>query len=108
MSPRPLLVREWADRDVENAVDYYRREASARVALHFIDAVQDSYQRIVDDPLIGSARYAHEMEMPELRFSMVRRFPYLVFYHPVSEGIEVWRILHGHRNIPGRMREPPE
>ena len=108
MSARPLIIREWADRDVANAVSYYQREASARVALRFIDAIQDSYRRIADDPLIGSSRYAHEMEMPGLRFSMVRRFPYLVFYHSVGEGVEVWRILHGHREIPGRMREPPE
>jgi toxin ParE1/3/4 len=38
VSGKPVLPRERANRDVEEAVDHYVREASPTVALGFIDA----------------------------------------------------------------------
>lgn len=106
---RPALIRrEWADLDVENAVDYYRCEAGPDVALRFIDAVCEAYRSIANDPAIGSARYADQLDIPGLRFRSVRGFPYLVFYRSGAEGVEVWRVLQGQRDIPGRVHEAPD
>jgi toxin ParE1/3/4 len=41
-----------------------------------------------------------------LRNWAVKGFPYLVFYIERDDHIEVWRVLHGRRDIPSRMREP--
>ncbi len=108
MTRQALIRREWADLDVENAVAYYRREAGLEVALRFVDAVHETYRSVVQDPAIGSARYADQLDIPGLRFRSVKGFPYLVFYRSVAEGIEVWRVLQGQRDIPGRMNEAPD
>jgi toxin ParE1/3/4 len=33
------------------------------------------------------------------------RYPYLVFYVERADHIDVWRVLHGHRDIPSWMQE---
>jgi toxin ParE1/3/4 len=34
------------------------------------------------------------------------RFPFLVFYVERTDHIDVWRVLHGQRNVPAWMQEP--
>lgn len=106
MSERPVLLRELAHQDVEAAVDHYLREAGPDVALGFIDALQSTYRAIAKHPALGSPRYAQELALPGLRSFAVRDFPYFVFYIDRDDHIDVWRLLHGRRDIPSRMREP--
>jgi toxin ParE1/3/4 len=37
---------------------------------------------------------------------MLKRYPYLVFYVVQDDHIDVWRVLHAHRDIPAWLREP--
>ncbi|HKU13230.1 MAG TPA: type II toxin-antitoxin system RelE/ParE family toxin [Steroidobacteraceae bacterium] len=61
---------------------------------------------IARHPGSGSSRYAHELNLPGLRFWPVQKSPHLIFYVEHSGHIDVWRVLHGHRDIPAWMREP--
>jgi toxin ParE1/3/4 len=36
----------------------------------------------------------------------LRRFPHLVFYVVEADRIDVWRVLHGERDVPQWLREP--
>ena len=105
MSGKPVLPRELANRDVEAAVDYYAHEAGARTALGFIDALQSAYKAIADRPALGSPRHARELSLPGLRSRALKGFPYLIFYVERENQIDVWRVLHSHRDIPSRMRD---
>ena len=80
MSGKPVVLRERARRDIDEAVEHYLGEAGPTVALAFIDALEDARRRIGEQPAAGSPRYAHELDIPGLRSRAVRRFPYLVFY----------------------------
>jgi toxin ParE1/3/4 len=106
VSGKPVLLRDLARRDVEAAVDYYVRIAGPDVALSFIDALQSAYRAIGDRPALGSPRYAQELVLPGLRSLAVKGFPYLVFYIERDDHIDIWRVLHGRRDIPSRMQEP--
>jgi len=96
---KPLVRHERADRDVEEAVEYYLQHAP-EIALLFVDALEQTYRQIQQRPAIGSPRYAHELNLPGLRFRQCKRFPYLVFYVESAQQIDVWRVLHGSRDIP--------
>ena len=106
MSGKPVVLRERARRDIDEAVEHYLGEAGPAVALAFIDALEDARRRIGEQPAAGSPRYAHELDIPGLRSRAVRRFPYLVFYVERPADIDVWRVLNGARDIPAWMREP--
>jgi toxin ParE1/3/4 len=100
----PLVRRARADADVADAIDHYRAE-SLDAALGFIDALEKTYAHIRRFPAIGSPRYGHELNLPGLRFWPCKRYPYLVFYVEHAAAIEVWRVLHGKRDIPNWLQD---
>ena len=106
MSPKQIIPRQRANRDIDEAVDYYLRDAGEKAALGFIDALDRAYRHIARHPATGSPRYAHELDLPGLRSWPLKRYPYLVFYVERDDHIDVWRILHAERDIPAWMREP--
>lgn len=108
MSGKRVVLRERAQRDIDGAVENYLTEAGAAVALNFIDALEETHRQVAAQPATGSPRYAHELNIPGLRFRTVKRFPYLVFYIEREAEIDVWRVLHGARDIPAWMQEPRE
>lgn len=105
MKRKPIVPREQANRDVDEAVGYYLTEANEAVALGFIDALEKAYGHIARHPATGSPRYAHELDLPGLRAWPLSRYHYLVFYVERSDHIDVWRVLHGQRDIPAWMQE---
>ena len=108
MSGKPVVLRERARRDIDEAIEHDLTEAGPAVALRFIDALEHAFRQIGERPASGSPRHAHELEIPGLRFRSIGRFPYLVFYVERDADIDVWRVLHGARDIPAWMREPHE
>lgn len=105
MKAKPVIPRELANRDVDDAVDHYLDEASEKVALGFINALEDAYIHIGRHPSTGSPRYAHELNLPGLRSWPLSRYPYLVFYIERPDYIDVWRVLHGKRDIPAWLQD---
>jgi toxin ParE1/3/4 len=106
VSPKRIIPREQANRDIDAALDHYLSEAGEKAALGFIDALERAFRHIARHPATGSPRYAHELDLPGLRSWPLRRYPYLVFFVERDDHIDVWRILHGERDIPAWMRAP--
>ena len=104
MKAKPVVPREQAQQDVEDALAYYMAEAAEAAALGFIDALEQAYAHIGRHPATGSPRYAHELNLAGLRFWPLTRYPYLVFYVERSDHVDVWRVLHGQRDIPAWMQ----
>ena len=69
-------------------------------ATRVIEAVGDTFKAVAATPNLGVAR---KYRNPRLRG--VRSFPvsgfqnYLVFYRPISDGIEVLHVYHGARDL---------
>ena len=106
MKAKQVIPRELADKDAEDAVDYYLQEAGDQVALGFIESLQKTYDYIGRHPQTGSPRYAHELNLPGLRMWSLKRYPFLVFYIEQDDHIDVWRVLHGKRDIPAWLQAP--
>ena len=106
MKAKPVVQRELANRDIDNAITYYLSEGAGQQALDFIDALAHAYAHISRHPATGSPRYAHELNLPGLRFWPLTRYPHLVFYVERPAHIDVWRVRHCQRDIPPWMQEP--
>lgn len=100
---KPLVRHKRADKDVEAAIKYYLKESPA-IALRFVDVLEQTYHQIQQRPAIGFACYAYELNLPGLRFRQCKRFPYLVFYVESAHQIDIWRVLHGSRDIPAWLQ----
>ncbi len=105
MTAKPVVPREQANLDVDDALAYYLSEGAETAALGLIDALEQAYGHISRHPITGSQRHAFELNLPGLRVWPLTRYPYLVFYVERPDYIDVWRVLHGQRDIPAWMQE---
>jgi toxin ParE1/3/4 len=106
VSPKPVVPRTLASRDVEDAIGYYLKDGAQQAALNFVDALEDAYFILGQHPAIGTSRYATELGIPGLRSWALPRFPYVIFYVEREDHIDVWRVLHGRRDIPALVEDP--
>jgi toxin ParE1/3/4 len=103
---KPILQRALAQDDIVRAFDHYLVEASADVASALVLEIEASMQAIARFPGAGSSRYATPLSIEGLRFVIVERFPYLIFYLDREDRIEVLRVLHQHRDMPAILSLP--
>lgn len=96
-------LRSLASTDIDEAVAYYRGEAGTQVALDFVDALEAAISHLLRHPLTGSLQFSYELEIPELRSWPLENFPYIVFYLPDADRLDIWRVLHARRNIPAYL-----
>jgi toxin ParE1/3/4 len=108
MKSKPIVPRSVANRDVDEAIDHYLNESAEHAALGFIDALEKAYIHIARHPATGSLRYAHALNIPGLRSWPLTRYPHLVFFMGREDHIDVWRVLHGQRDIPARFVDDDE
>jgi toxin ParE1/3/4 len=101
---KPVIPRSQADRDVRQAIGYYLAQDAPDAALNFISALESAYTHIARQPQAGSPRYGHELNLPGLRFVPLHGFPHLVFYVEREDHVDIWRVLHGQRDIPSWMQ----
>ena len=92
--------------DIEDAVDYYAREAGSHVALGYVEDLQNAYKLIASHPASGSPRHGYEIGLPGLRSLQLKRHPYLIFYLEQPNHIDVWRVLHAKMDIPAWLQNP--
>jgi toxin ParE1/3/4 len=104
---KPIVPRERADRDIDEAIAYYAKEAP-HVVDDLIDALEAAYNSISDAPRTGSPRYATSLDIPGLRFKLSQRFPYAIFYIEHTHYIDVIRVLHQQRDIPTLLLGEPD
>jgi toxin ParE1/3/4 len=106
LKAKPIVLRAQARQDVEDEIDWYLEQQAEAAASGFIDALERAYQHISRQPATGSPRYGHALDLPGVRSWPLTRYPHLVFYIERADHIDVWRVLHGQRDIPARMSEP--
>jgi toxin ParE1/3/4 len=107
MKAKPVIPRALANQDVDDAISYYLGEQAEQAALGFIDALEAAYAHIARHPASGLTRYAYELDVPGLLYWPLSRYPHLVFYVQRDDHIDVWRVLHGMRDIPAWLTESP-
>ncbi len=80
------------------AIYRYIRPDDEAIARRFLESAYDSFEFLADHPMIGRAR--PEFGHPDLRSWRVQGFRnYLIFYRPDSGRVQVWRVLHGSRDL---------
>lgn len=87
---RPLRLHEDADRELNDAADYYDHE-SPGLGSAFLDEVDSGFDRIRTHP-----NAAAEV-VPGTRKLVLAKFPYSVVYEVLNEAIHVLAIAHQRR-----------
>ena len=96
--------------DVKNQFAWYWDEAGEEVAWRFEAAVEQTLLFVAAQPDLGRRRHFKHPQLQGLRSIPVER-PFnklLLFYRAEADSIEAWRLMHGARDLPRRLVEPPE
>jgi toxin ParE1/3/4 len=89
----PNKFRKLPQADLDSIWDFIAID-DIQAAERLINRIGNVFQMLVENPLAGRER-------PELRRNL-RSFPvgnYVVFYSPVSDGIEVVRVMNSRQDI---------
>lgn len=84
-----ILVTPLAQEDLGDIWDYAAELGTER-ADRLLDLIYEKCQRLAEYPEMGRTR--HEL-LVNLRSFTVKN--YIIFYQPITNGIEVLRVLHG-------------
>jgi toxin ParE1/3/4 len=95
--------------DVERQYEWYAREADWDVADRYLAAVEATCHLLGQHPRLGPRGGFQHPRLSEWRFFVVfRPFQKHVRFYEVIEGVAVMRrAMHGHRDLPRRLLEPP-
>ena len=105
MSGKPLLLRPLAQADIDAIFAYYLAEGGPSRARQFADRLEDALRTLGAHPAIGSRRYADLLGIAGLRSWPIQKSAYLIFYIDDVGQIDIWRVLHGRRDISALLGE---
>ena len=108
MTAKPVTRRRQAQQDIERAAAYYADEGGVALELRFLEAVAAAVLHVATHPATGSHRYADPTRFPGLQFWRVAHFPFLIFYVQRTTEVDIWRVLHDHRDLPVWLHEPTD
>ncbi len=75
-----------------------------RTADRFLAEAEATMIRLARMPGLGERYEPDEPLYAGLRYCRISRFRnYIIFYKPIPDGIEVYRVLHGARDIDGLL-----
>ena len=85
--------RPLAEADIFEIWDYIADD-SMEAADRWVDKLDEKFQLIATQPMMGQAREDLETGLRSFPFGR-----YVIFYMPMGSGIDVVRVLHGARDI---------
>ena len=94
----------------QQSLDWYRDHANAEIAERYVDAVEATLKTLAETPGLGRPRFREWPKLAGLHSWPVRK-PYhrhLIFYRFDDRTLFAERVLHGARDLPRRLRQPPE
>ena len=94
--------RREARQDLVEIFRQIARNSGLRVARRFLSQAEATFQRLASPPNMGTAFEPGQPRFAGLRYCPVARFKtFIIFYRPLPDGIEVFRVLDGSRDLEG-------
>jgi len=89
-----LIVRDAARQDVDEI--FWRISADDfAAALRVFDAIEAAFKLLSETPGAGPTCEFSEPDLSDIRFWPVKRYRnYIVIYRPITDGVEVIRVIH--------------
>jgi len=95
--------------DFRRQYNWYLEDASENVAKGFREAVENTLQLLLTHPDLGRQRKFRNPTLAHIRsFRVESPFRNLsIFYRHDGKELSVERLMHGARDLPRRLAEPP-
>ena len=94
-----LILSEFVEPELSAIWDYIAID-NPDAADRFLEGAYDTFQELARMPGMGRARIFPQARLNKLRSFRIKGFEnYLIFYSPIQDGIEVFHVLHGARDL---------
>ena len=105
----PVRRSDEAQLDVELQAEYYAQRESLELAIDFTRAVERASAALGATPFLGPLYKLKQARLGRLRKWRVDEpfDKHLIFYRVDQDAIVVVRIIHGMRDLPRRLLDPP-
>lgn len=109
MSFQPVISRR-AEIDLSHQYRWFLDNAGMDVAERYLAAFDASIAQLGSHPALGKACRFRAPELVGMRWwSVAAPFSaHLVFFRIMGDELSVERVMHGARDLPRRLAEPPE
>jgi plasmid stabilization system protein ParE len=98
-------IKPKARDDLDEYALYLVEKGTLDLALRFLDKAEETFELLATQPGIGWRAHRLPSSFADVRICAINSFPkLLVFYRPVSNSIEVLRVLHGSRSLRALLR----
>ena len=107
--PLRLEQSEYFISDAEQQFRWYFEQAGSDVAHRYRLALQATITQLLHTPEMGRPRFRDDPQMAGLRSVLLIR-PFqkqLLFYRITDAALVMERTIHGARDLPRRLKEPP-
>ncbi len=96
---RRFILSEFVEPELAAIWDYIATD-NLDAADRFLAAAYGTFQELAAMPEMGRARSFSQARLNQLRSFRIKDFEnYLIFYSPIQDGVEVFHVLHGARDL---------
>lgn len=95
--------------DLVLSYQWYLREAGLTVAERYLDAFSKTVALLSREPGVGQTRHFRSPRLKGIRSMPLHGAfkVHLIFFRVEGEVLDVFRMLHGMRDLPRRLLQPP-
>jgi toxin ParE1/3/4 len=95
--------------DIALQADYYAQRENVALAQRFTDAVKSTVWLLAGHPRIGKETDYTHPKLAGIRLFLVRKpfDKHLIFYRVCGDTLDIVRVVHGLRDLPRRLLDPP-
>jgi len=96
--------------DVERQFEWYAINANREIAERYLAAVEATCRLLAQHPLLGPVAGFSHPRLRDWRFIVLFRpfQKHILFYEIDRNDVLLRRAMHGRRDLPQRLTEPPE
>ena len=105
-----ICISGRAETDLTHQYLWYLENSNAEVAARFLAGFDATIERLALHPVLGRVRKFRAQDLAGVRsFPVGGRFGvHLIFYRTAGGVLNIERVMHGARDLPRRLLEPPE
>ena len=86
-----ILIEELAEKDIDEAFLWFELQKEG-LGFEFIESISETFEKIMNYP------FANQLAYKNLRKTVIKRFPYLIFYFVDNDLIHIVAVMHSRRN----------
>jgi plasmid stabilization system protein ParE len=96
--------------DVEHQFEWYAANAGWEIAEHYLNAVEAACGLLEQHPKLGPRAGLTHPRLRDWRFIVISRpfQKHVLFYETATGDVLLRRAMHGHRDLPQKLLEPPQ